>query len=288
MKKKEAFIFVGTVCYRPNYARSRKSLHGFTLVELLVVISIIALLLSILMPSLRRARDQAKSIVCRVNVRSISMAWLMYADDNNGKLVGPDPYRQSGFAWVEEPLPPYSLEEKWDGIRRGKLFDYVGRSVKVFHCPADMRHKKPPEFPAYSLNVPEGGYRSYKIPYGMGGPILSGTTKPGWVVDKYTEIKNPSAKLILLEQDDSRGWNWGAWYMHTTDDGYIYRWVDRIAMWHGAKTALGFADGHSEMHNWKDKRTVEFKGNWDTSGSPDFQPFNPDWDYMEYAYKPKK
>ena len=284
MKKKKEFISVGTVSYRPNYARSRKSLHGFTLVELLVVISIIALLLSILMPSLRRVRMAAQGIVCRVNVRSISMAWFMYADDNDGKLIGADPYRQTAFAWVRDPEAPYSLEEKWDGIRRGKLFDYV-KSVEVYHCPADMRSKRPPN-PIYWL-APEGGYRSYSIPHGMGGVVTSAVERE-WVADRYTQIKNPSMKLIFLETDDDRGWNWGDWWMCTGDYGYIYRWMDKMAMFHGPETTLGFADGHSEMHRWKDKRTVEFKGAVTVSDSEAFHPFSVDWEYMVYAYQPKK
>jgi len=56
---------------------------AFTLVELLVVISIIALLIAILIPSLKKARDQAKGVVCLTHLRSLSHGWHMYADDNN-------------------------------------------------------------------------------------------------------------------------------------------------------------------------------------------------------------
>ena len=60
---------------------------GFTLIELLVVISIIALLMSILMPSLSRAREQAKQIVCQNNLRQIALCLIMYAQSNEGKCV---------------------------------------------------------------------------------------------------------------------------------------------------------------------------------------------------------
>ena len=66
--------------------RSRKSIHGFTLIELLVVISIIALLLSILMPSLQKARAVAKRVVCLSNLKQNMLATLLYADDYNQKL----------------------------------------------------------------------------------------------------------------------------------------------------------------------------------------------------------
>lgn len=68
--------------------------RGFTLVELLVVISIIALLLSILMPSLNKARKQAKKVMCLSNLNQWSLVWQMYTNDNRGKL--PD-------GWVADP-----------------------------------------------------------------------------------------------------------------------------------------------------------------------------------------
>jgi prepilin-type N-terminal cleavage/methylation domain-containing protein len=61
--------------------------RGLTLVELLVVIAIIAILVPILMPSLQVAREQARAIHCRSNERSLTLAWLMCKDENNGKLT---------------------------------------------------------------------------------------------------------------------------------------------------------------------------------------------------------
>lgn len=76
-----------------------KSLHkqaitttrkAFTLVELLVVISIIALLVSILLPALNKAREQAKLVMCRTNMRSVAMAFHLYADDYDDAIVPGD------------------------------------------------------------------------------------------------------------------------------------------------------------------------------------------------------
>ena len=72
-------MFIGYYC-------SNRKRQGFTLVELLVVISIIALLLSILMPSLSKAREQAKLLICKSNVKQIVLAENLYAYDNQNKL----------------------------------------------------------------------------------------------------------------------------------------------------------------------------------------------------------
>ncbi len=64
---------------------------GFTLIELLVVIAIIALLLAILMPALRKAKQIARDVICRSNLKQWSLIWKMQTDDNNSKFPRLDP-----------------------------------------------------------------------------------------------------------------------------------------------------------------------------------------------------
>jgi prepilin-type N-terminal cleavage/methylation domain-containing protein len=91
---------------RPD-VRSRPG--GFTLIELLVVVSIIALLVAILLPSLRKARDQAKTLKCMANLRSIGQALMTYADDNRQELpdytgVGQYSFRIAPGRYQKTPL----------------------------------------------------------------------------------------------------------------------------------------------------------------------------------------
>ena len=64
-----------------------KRYNGFSLIELLVVIAVIAVLMAILMPALNRAREQGKRACCLSNLKQLQLAWTMYADDNDGKIV---------------------------------------------------------------------------------------------------------------------------------------------------------------------------------------------------------
>src|SRR4030042_495760 len=68
-----------------------KKLKAFTLIELLVVIAIIAILMAILMPSLNRVREQGKRAVCTSNLKQLALAWIMYADENDSKIVNGGP-----------------------------------------------------------------------------------------------------------------------------------------------------------------------------------------------------
>ena len=69
---------------------------AFTLIELLVVIAVIALLMAIMVPVLRSAREQAHRVVCLSNVRQLTLAWTAYADEHDGKLVTGDAFGTSG------------------------------------------------------------------------------------------------------------------------------------------------------------------------------------------------
>ena len=101
--------------HRDSYCtRARKPVHGFTLVELLVVISIIALLMSVLMPALARVQKQARNSVCMSNLRQWSLMWSMYLDDNEGYFLKRIyTFLEPGEAptWLNL-LRPYYLEPK--------------------------------------------------------------------------------------------------------------------------------------------------------------------------------
>ena len=93
--------------------RRKRGPAGFTLVELLVVIAIIALLMAILLPALNKARELGKRTVCFGNVRQLILAWTMYADENDDKIVnGAAGFSNRYMGWGDHKIGRASCRER--------------------------------------------------------------------------------------------------------------------------------------------------------------------------------
>jgi len=267
---------------------------AFTLIELVVVISIIALLITILMPTMSKARGQGTGSVCLSNQKTMTSAWIMYADGSNDRLcfgsvhefnshnpnASSDLYRRR-YSWVHPPLKSMDVIENphayaardtttWDdrvrGMEAGVLFKYIN-TIEPYHCPGDKRNVK--------NEAPRDIYRSYSISHGVSGHST-------WSHIKLSTIRQPSSKHIFIEEYyDGTGryaYNPSGWALPFYE--LMTRWQDPVAIWHNKRSTLGFADGHAEMHGWLDQRTFEY-----TSGIlPGWQPNNPDLEYMRRDY----
>jgi prepilin-type N-terminal cleavage/methylation domain-containing protein len=120
----------------------RDRLPAFTLIELLVVIAIIAILAALLLPALQRAKSSGQSIGCLNNLRQLQLAWQMYHEDNQGRMVlnfaegtlgNPQTYHSTSNSWI-------TGSALWDctcvQIQQGTLWPYA-RHARIYRCPAD-------------------------------------------------------------------------------------------------------------------------------------------------------
>jgi prepilin-type N-terminal cleavage/methylation domain-containing protein len=115
--------------------------RAFTLVELLVVIGIIALLISILLPALSKARESANIIACGNNVRQLMMAFRMFANDHNATLPGAYYGRNtSDPEWKSDWLYGPAVNQAPAALKLtpqvGTLWPYIGQNYKVYRCPS--------------------------------------------------------------------------------------------------------------------------------------------------------
>ena len=122
----------------------RRRPTGFTLVELLVVIGIIALLIAILMPALRRAKESANAVQCSSNQRQLMMAFLMFANDHKGRLPGnywdaqaqqPDDPDKRDWLIGDNPNQGNPVAQLADAPQKGTIFRYVNNAA-VYRCPS--------------------------------------------------------------------------------------------------------------------------------------------------------
>ena len=242
---------------------------GFTLIELLVVIAVIALLLAISAPALRKAKEQAAQIPCMANQRSIALAFQLYQEENDGKLLSAYTwYRdvQKSDAWVYPPtdydasgniqeydFDPYdpqecTVEREIRGIKKGKMWAYL-EDEDVYHCPADKR--------ASRANV---GFRSYSLVVTIRHYYQGALQEHA--VSKMSEIKVPSSKYVsvegqrMIQVNGERQWHWnmGAWYYNVSDRIF----GEPPANWHNDGVSLAFADGHAEKYKWQSPEMDEW------------------------------
>lgn len=225
--------------------------NAFTLVELLVVIGIIALLISVLLPTLKRAQRSAQQVVCMSSMRQLAIAWMYYADDNKDWLVDGwpdrDPNRPPG------KLPPgrrYQIPffkgKAWGAqygnseaaIQEGALFKYA-RQTKLYHCPGDDGW--------HLVSVSINGWLN-----GEGSP---GATPE--IIYKRSDIKRAADIWVFIDENDWRdyqfGYNLGSFMVRR----YDLHWIDAPGIWHNNGANVAFADGHVVYKHWDEKGTLK-------------------------------
>jgi prepilin-type N-terminal cleavage/methylation domain-containing protein len=272
-----------------------KGREGFTLIELLVVIAIIAILASMLLPALSRAKQEAQGTQCINNGNQLSKAWNMYATDNNDACVNNYGVSQTDYDVSNKKLNTWCVDVMdWSNnqqntnlalLEQGLLGSYMLHSVGCYKCPADVFLSTPQVqagFPervrSYSMNFMLGLFSDCGNCGGDGSPGSGAdytyqaknqfnTSWPQYL--KLSQIRQPSYIFVFLDE-----------HPNTINDGYYDTgtqytaqdptgWGDYPASYHNGAGGFSFTDGHSEVHKWLVRGTrvpVVPNGAWPPAG----------------------
>jgi prepilin-type N-terminal cleavage/methylation domain-containing protein/prepilin-type processing-associated H-X9-DG protein len=235
---------------------------AFTLIELLVVIAIIAILAALLLPALAKAKQKAQAVQCMNNNKQLCLAWMMYAGDCNDYLaINNDKSADwnGAHSWVSGWLDWTTARDNTNTLRLtddqfSSMGPYTARAAKIYWCPTDTYLSGDQKAAGWAYRV-----RSVAMDaaIGNGDKDLADFPWLTFVARKMGDLQIPGPSDSWLFTDE---------HPDSIDDAILYsnpgstngigQFTELPSSDHGGACGMGFADGHAEIHKWRDPRTI--------------------------------
>jgi len=237
-----------TRCFSLTAIRCQKFVAGFSIADLLTILGVLALLVLLQITAFAHNKGNSHRAVCADNLRRLALSWLMYADDNRGKLVPNvyDSFRPTNN-WVAGLLDFSSGSDNTNLtlITRARLYPY-NQAVEIYRCPEDL-----------------SGYRGVLRVRSYSMNSWVGESATGWLdgPDQFqkpariSQIRQPDQTFLFIEEHPD-SINDGTFFVDIYDTGQAARMIDFPAAFHYLGINLSFADGSVRFRQWLDARTM--------------------------------
>lgn len=231
-----------------------KTKTGFAKKDVFVVLGCVVFMLITLGAIGNGVSEEAKRLerrsVCLSNLKGLALAWLMYADDNEGKLI-------NGAVGISRPNEPAWVGRDWDpnymhgkrlsekkqkaAIKAGLLWSYC-RDLEFYHCPAALKG----HIRTYSIVDSINGYPQPDNPRGRGPKEVMKKL----IIKHQSKVRRPHRTIVFIDEGWAVPGSYGVYYDKE-------KWWEPPPVQHDGGVTVSFADTHSEYWKWKGEETVE-------------------------------